>query len=61
MMRIHSNDYRLNSSYNTNMGMDSAIVCALAILIAYMALAGRIGAFHIFVMGFFGVFFYGFN
>lgn len=30
-------------------------------LVAYMALAGRIGALHIFVLCFFGVFFYGFN
>ena len=30
-------------------------------LVAYMALAGRIGALHIFILCFFGVFFYGFN
>jgi hypothetical protein len=61
MIRIHSNDLRLYSSILTNMGMDKAIVSAFAVLIAYMALAGRVGAFHIFVLSFFGVFFYGFN
>lgn len=43
------------------MGMTAAIVCALSMLVAYMALAGRIGGFHAVVLCFFGVFFYGFN
>ena len=30
-------------------------------LVAYMALAGRVGAFQVFILCFFGVFFYGFN
>lgn len=41
--------------------MTAAIVCALAMLVAYMAVAGRVGAFHAVVLCFFGVFFYGFN
>ena len=41
--------------------MTAAIVCALSMLVAYMALAGRIGGFHAVVLCFFGVFFYGFN
>jgi hypothetical protein len=60
-IRIHSNDYRLASSYNSEVGMAEAVVCALSMLVAYMALAGRIGAFQVFILCFFGVFFYGFN
>jgi hypothetical protein len=41
--------------------MTEAIVCAMSMIVAYMALAGRIQGFHIFVLCFFGVFFYGFN
>lgn len=41
--------------------MTDAIVCALAMLVAYMALAGRVGGFHVVILCFFGVFFYGFN
>ena len=33
----------------------------MSMLVAYMAMAGRIGGFHVFVLCFFGVFFYGFN
>lgn len=33
----------------------------MAMLVAYMALAGRIGGFQVVVLCFFGVFFYGFN
>lgn len=60
-IRLQSNNWRLNSSFNTDYGMTAAIVCALAMLIAYMAVAGRIGGFHAVVLCFFGVFFYGFN
>jgi len=41
--------------------MTDAIVCALSMLVAYMAVAGRVGGFHVVVLCFFGVFFYGFN
>lgn len=41
--------------------MTDALVCALAMLVAYMAVAGRVGGFHVIVLCFFGVFFYGFN
>jgi len=41
--------------------MTDAIICALSMLVAYMAVAGRVGGFHIVVLCFFGVFFYGFN
>ena len=61
MIRLKTNLWRLNSSYITEMGMTEAIVCALSMLVAYMALAGRIGGFHIVIFCFFGVFFYGFN
>lgn len=60
-IRLQSNNWRLSSSYNTQVGMTSAIACALSILVAYMALAGRITPFHAVVLSFFGVFFYGFN
>ncbi len=60
-IRLNSNKWRLASSYITEVGMTEAIVCALAMLVAYMAVAGRVGAFHVFVLCFFGVFFYGFN
>lgn len=60
-IRLQSNNWRLNSSYNTDYSMTSAIVCALAMIVAYMALAGRIGGFHVIVLCFFGVFFYGFS
>lgn len=61
LIRLQSNNWRLNSSYNNQYGMTAAIVCALAMLVAYMAVAGRIGGFHAIVLCFFGVFFYGFN
>lgn len=60
-IKLTSNDWRLNSSYNTEYGMTDALVCALSMLIAYMAVAGRVGGFHVVVLCFFGVFFYGFN
>lgn len=41
--------------------MTEAIICALSMLVAYMAIAGRVGAFQVFVLCFFGVFFYSFN
>jgi hypothetical protein len=56
-----SGDYRLNSSYNTQVGFTEAIVCALSMLIAYMAIAGRVSSLQIFFLCFFGVFFYSFN
>jgi hypothetical protein len=61
LIRILSTDYRLNSSYNMNVGMTEAIGCAISILVAYMAVAGRVGGFHVFILSFFGVFFYSFN
>ena len=61
MLRILSTDVRLNSSFNTNVGFTEAIVCALSMLVAYMALAGRIGSLQVFILCFFGVFFYSFN
>lgn len=60
-VRLHTNDWRLNSSYTTEVGLTEAIVCAFSMLVAYMAVAGRIGAFQVFVLCFFGVFFYEFN
>lgn len=60
-IRLQSNDWRLSGSYNTQVGMTGAIACALSILVAYMAVAGRITAFQAVVLCFFGVFFYGFN
>jgi hypothetical protein len=60
-IRILSGDYRLNSSFTTQVGMTDAIVCALSILVAYMAIAGRVGSFQVFFLCFFGVFFYSFN
>lgn len=41
--------------------MTDALVCALAMLVAYMAVAGRVGGFHVIILCFFGVFFYGFS
>lgn len=41
--------------------MTDALVCALSMLVAYMALAGRVGGFQVIVLCFFGVFFYGWN
>jgi len=61
MLRLLSNDYRIFSSFNTNVGMTEAIVCAMSMLVAYMALAGRIAGFQVFILCFFGVFFYNFN
>ena len=61
MISIMSGDYRLNSSYTTQVGFTEAIVCALSILIAYMAVAGRVSSLQIFILCFFGVFFYSFN
>jgi hypothetical protein len=61
LISLHANDTRLNSSYTSQYGMTDAIVCALSMLIAYMALAGRVGGFHVVILCFFGVFFYGFN
>lgn len=61
LIRLTPNDWRLNSSYNTEYGMTDAIICALSMLVAYMAVAGRVGGFHVVVLCFFGVFFYGFN
>ena len=55
------NDYRLNSSYTSQYGMTDALVCALSMLVAYMAVAGRVGGFQVVILCFFGVFFYGFN
>jgi hypothetical protein len=43
------------------MGMTEAVVCSLSMLVAYQAVAGRISAFQVFVLCFFGVFFYAFN
>lgn len=60
-IKLTANDWRLNSSYNTEYGMTDALVCALSMLVAYMAVAGRVGGFHVVVLCFFGVFFYGFN
>lgn len=61
LIKLTSNDFRLNSSYNTEYGMTDALVCALAMLVAYMAVAGRVSGFHVIVLCFFGVFFYGWN
>jgi hypothetical protein len=61
LIKLTANDWRLNSSYNTEYGMTDALVCALAMLVAYMAVAGRVGGFQVVVLCFFGVFFYGFN
>lgn len=55
------NDYRLNTSFTSQYGMTDALVCALSMLVAYMAVAGRVGGFHVVILCFFGVFFYGFN
>lgn len=61
LINILSTDYRLKSSITTQVGFADSIVCALAILIAYMAIAGRVGSFQVFNLCFFGVFFYSFN
>lgn len=60
-IRIHTNDWRLSNSYQSEMGMTEAVVCSLSMLVAYQAVAGRISAFQVFVLCFFGVFFYAFN
>ena len=41
--------------------MTEAIACAISILVAYMAVAGRIRGFHVLLLTFFGVFMYSFN
>ena len=41
--------------------MTDALCCALSMLVAYMAVAGRVSGFHTVVLCFFGVFFYGFS
>jgi len=59
LIKLTSNDWRLNSSFTTEYGMTDALCCALSMLVAYMAVAGRVGGFHVIVLCFFGVFFYG--
>ena len=68
MIRILSSDYRLDASngiigesYNSNVGMTEAIAAGIAMLIAYMAVAGRVNSLQVLVMSFFGIFFYSFN
>jgi hypothetical protein len=61
LITLTSYNWRLNNSLTLQYGMTDALVCALAMLVAYMAIAGRVGGFHIIVLCFFGVFFYGFN
>jgi hypothetical protein len=61
LIKLTTNTWRLNNSYTTEYGMTEALACALSMLIAYMAVAGRVGGFHVVILCFFGVFFYGFN
>lgn len=61
LIKLTANNWRLNSSYNTEYGMTDALVCALSMLVAYMAVAGRVGGFQVVALCFLGVFFYGFN
>lgn len=61
LIRIISTDHRLSTSVNLNVGMTEAICSALSMLIAYMAVAGRVSGLQVMVLCFFGVFFYSFN
>ena len=61
LINILATDYRIFSSTTTQVGFADAVVCALSMLIAYMALAGRVGSFQVFNLCFFGVFLYSFN